>query len=294
MDANSARRFTSYRDTSASALLLLLAACVMAALTSHSAWAQADFEKGYQAYQSYHGTDFDTVNLANGNLVLSIPLLTYEQRGGLPPVVVAIRSNSTTFQSAPPFSNGPADTQQHEVPSGVIGSPWGQPHVTISPGGLYWKEERITVEKAQLSRFVAIDDSGASHSLGENIANSVAPYIGNIRYSVDGSDLMLTAAPSPLIIDRKGNIGGLVDRNGNAITLSGPCAQPAGSGQFYNPALAPWEGYAYGTASATSIIDSVGRTIPNPGYILPTRDTAALWTPTPPTIPQILSPTPVA
>jgi RHS repeat-associated protein len=247
----------------------MVAACVMAVLVPSVARAQADFEKGYQAYQSYHGTDFDTINLANGNLVLNIPLLSYEQRGGLPPVTISIRSNSTTFQSDPPFSSGPLDTQMHEVPSGELGSPAGQPHVMISPGGLYWKEQRITLEKAQVSRFVAIDDSGATHSLGQNIANSSAPYIGNIRYSVDGSDLMLTAATAPLIVDRKGNIGGLIDPNGNKITLQGPCAQPAGAGQFYNPSLPSWESYAYGTASATQIVDSIGRVIPNPTYVPP-------------------------
>jgi YD repeat-containing protein len=243
--------------------------CVVVILASSLGWAQADFEKGYQAYQSYHGTDFDTVNLANGNLVLNIPLLTYEQRGGLPPVVIAIRSNSTTFQSNPQYSSGPADSKQYEVPSGVLGSPQGQPHVLISPGGLYWKEARVKLGQVQVSRFVAIDDSGATHSLGENIANSTAPYLGNIRYSVDGSDLMLTAATEPLIIDRKGNTGGLIDPNGNVITLRGPCAKPAGSGQFYDPSLAPWEGYAYGTASATEIVDSIGRQIPNPTYVQP-------------------------
>jgi len=249
-------------------LFVLLSALHM----SQSRWAlaQADFEKGYQAYQSYHGTDFDTVNLANGNLVLNIPLLSYEQRGGLPPVTIVIRSNSTTFQSDPPFSNGPSDTKQFEVASGTLGSPVGQPHVMISPGGLYWKEQRITLEKAQLSRFVAYDDSGATHSLGGNIANTTAPYLGNIRYSIDGSDLMLTASPTaPVLIDRNGNIGGLRDPNGNAISLRGPCAKPAGSGQFYNASLPPWEGYAYGTASATSIVDSVGRVIPNPSYVQP-------------------------
>ena len=233
--------------------------------------AQADFDKGYQGYQSFHGTDFDTINLSNGNLVLNIPLLSYDQRGGLPPVVVAIHSNSTTFQSDPPFSSGPLDTQQHEVPSGVLGSPWGQPHVMISPGGLTWQENRVTIEKAQLSRFVAIDDSGASHSLAGGIANSQQSYLGNIKYSVDGSDLMLTAASSPLIIDRNGNIGGLIDPNGNQIQLKGPCAQPPGSGEFYNPALPSWENYAHGTASATYIVDSIGRVIPNPSYVAPVQ-----------------------
>ena len=236
-------------------------------------WAQADFEKGFQAYQSFHGSDFDTVNLANGNLVLDIPLLSYEQRGGLPPVVISIRSNGTTFQSAPPFENGPPDTKQHEVASGVIGAPWGQPHLVISPGGLYWKEERITVEKAQLSRFVATDGSGATHSLGGNIANSTAGLVPGIMYSVDGSGLMLQPAKGssgPLLVDRKGNVGGLIDPDGNGITLQGPCAKPAGGGDFFNPSLAAWEGNAYGTASATSIIDSIGRVIPNPSYLPPT------------------------
>jgi YD repeat-containing protein len=231
--------------------------------------AQADFEKGYQAYQSFHGTDFDTVNLANGNLVLNIPLLSYEQRGELPPVVIAIHSNSTTFQSDPPSSSGPLDTKQHEVPSGVLGSPWGQPHVMISPGGLTWQESRVTIEKAQLARFVAIDDSGATHSLAGGIANSQQSYLGSIKYSVDGSDLMLTAGTSPQIIDRKGNVGGLVDPNGNAIQIKGPCAQLPGSGEFYNPSLPSWEGYAHGTASASYIVDSIGRIIPNPSYVAP-------------------------
>lgn len=262
------RRFFAGLTKSTDVFLGVFAICICA-IPSEVVWAQADFEKGYQAFQSYHGTDFDTINLANGNLVLNIPLLSYEQRGGLPPVVVTVRSNSTTFQSNPPFSNGPADTKQHEVASGVVGSPWGQPHVMISPGGLTWKEQRLMIGKEPLSRFVAIDDSGATHSLGGNIANTTAGSLGSIRYSVDGSGLMLTAATSPLIVDRRGNIGGLIDPNGNTITLKGTCAQPAGSGDLFNPSLAPWQGYAHGMASATSIVDSIGRPIPNPGYIQP-------------------------
>jgi hypothetical protein len=241
----------------------------MAFFVPELALAQADFEKGYQTFQSYHASDFDAINLANGNLILNIPLLSYEQRGGLAPVVVSIRSNSTTFQSAPPPSGGPPDTQQSEVASGVIGSPRGLPHATISPGGLWWKETRNTVNGVQYARFVAVDDSGAVHSLAGNIANVLAPSLGNIRYSIDGSDYMLTAASSPLIIDQRGNTGGLADPNGNAITLTGPCAKPVGSGQLYDPSLADWQGNAYGIASATFIVDSVGRRIPNPSYLAP-------------------------
>lgn len=260
-------------------LLTFWAACVVAILASNVAQAQADFEKGYQSYQSYHGSDFDSVNLANGNLVLNIPLLSYEQRGGLPPVVISIRSNSTTFQSTPSLQNGPPDTKQHEVASGIIGSPWGQPHVMITPGGLYWKENRITTNSKTgggnpeyLVRFVATDESGATHSLGGAIANQVQGLVPGIMYSVDGSGLMLKPASGnngPLLVDRNGNIGGLIDPNGNTITLKGSCAKPAGGGDFFNPSLASWEGNAYGTASATSIVDTVGRIIPNPSYLPP-------------------------
>ena len=265
-------------DSLFSPVLRTVAAIAALVLASSLAYAQADFEKGYQAFQSYHGSDFDTVNLANGNLVLDIQLLSYEQLGGLPPIVVSIRSNSTTFQSTPPFSSGPTDTQQHEVTSGVIGAPWGQPHVSISPGGLYWKEERIVtapktaIGPEYLTRFVAYDDSGATHSLGGSIANQTAGYVPNIKYSVDGSGLMLqpgTTVTGPVLVDRKGNIGGLIDPNGNAIQLQGPCATAAGSGDYFNASLPGWEGYAHGTASATTIVDSIGRQIPNPSYLKP-------------------------
>ena len=265
--------------TLSSRSLRAVAAMVAIMLASSIARAQADFEKGFQAYQAYHGSEFDTVNLANGNLVLNIPLLSYEQRGGLPPIVISVRSNSTTFQSSPPFQNGPPDTKQHEVSSGVIGSPWGQPHVAISPGGLYWKEDRITTASKTgggpeyLSRFVATDESGATHSLGEAIANLVQGLVPGIMYSVDDSGLMLQPASGnngPVLVDRSGNTGGLMDPNGNVITLQGPCATKPGAGEFYNASLPPWEGYAYGTASASSVLDSVGRTIPNPTYLAPT------------------------
>jgi YD repeat-containing protein len=269
---SSARPIIAHSIRALRAITLIVAVTLAASI----ARAQADFEKGYQAFQSYHGSDFDSVNLANGNLVLNIPLLSYEQRGGVPPVTISIRSNSTTFQSTPPLTGGPADTNQHEVTSGVIGAPWGQPHVLISPGGLFWKEERIVtsaktaIGPEYLVRFVAIDDSGATHSLGGGIANSTAGYVPGIKYSVDGSGLMLqpgTTVTGPVLVDRKGNTGGLVDPNGNAITLKGTCATAPGSGDFFNAALPFWEGYAHGTASSTSIVDTLGRVIPNPSYL---------------------------
>jgi hypothetical protein len=42
-----------------------------------------DLENGFKNYGSYHGSDIDTVNLLNGNLMVHIPMpWTYPQRGG--------------------------------------------------------------------------------------------------------------------------------------------------------------------------------------------------------------------
>ena len=272
---SSSHKITSFPER----VFRLIIAGMTLTLAHASAHAQADFEKGFQGYQSYHGSDFDTVNLANGNLVLDIPLLSYEQRGGLAPIVISIRSNGSTFQATPPYSSGPQDTKQFETPAGIVGAPWGQPHISISPGGISWKESRLSTNanlkgapQNAVSRFVALDESGATHSLGANIANSLVGSVPGIRYSVDGSGLMLqpgTQLTGPLLVDRNGNTGGLIDTNGNAITLNGSCAKPAGSGDAYDPSLPPWQGYAHGIASATSITDSVGRVIPNPTYLAP-------------------------
>ncbi len=60
---------------------LLLMSSSIALYTSAQELPQ-DISAGLQAYQSYHGGAIDQVNLSNGNLHLSIPLISYPQRGG--------------------------------------------------------------------------------------------------------------------------------------------------------------------------------------------------------------------
>ena len=53
-----------------------------------SLFAQAlpDIENGFKAYGSYDGSNLDTVNLMNGNLMLHIPMpFSYPQRGKINP-----------------------------------------------------------------------------------------------------------------------------------------------------------------------------------------------------------------
>ena len=47
------------------------------------AQSQPNTENGVKSFGSYSGSDVDTVNLQNGNVMVHIPLLSYPQRGGL-------------------------------------------------------------------------------------------------------------------------------------------------------------------------------------------------------------------
>src|SRR5258708_2459026 len=59
-------------------------------LLSSPAWAQ-NFDRGFMPYESYQGSGLDSVNLSNGNLLLHIPIVSYPQRGTMPPLTLSLR-----------------------------------------------------------------------------------------------------------------------------------------------------------------------------------------------------------
>jgi RHS repeat-associated protein len=54
-------------------------------------------ENGFKSFGSYTGSDVDTVNLQNGNLMVHIPLFSYPQRGGLG-LGYSVQLNSKNWQ----------------------------------------------------------------------------------------------------------------------------------------------------------------------------------------------------
>src|SRR5690242_13147174 len=63
--------------------LQIILAIILFAGTSVFAQTQPNLENGYKAYGSYDGSNIDTVNLMNGNLMLHLPMpFSYPQRGG--------------------------------------------------------------------------------------------------------------------------------------------------------------------------------------------------------------------
>src|SRR5260370_30847350 len=51
-------------------------------------------DKGFRPFGSYQLSDIDSVNLATGNLVLHIPIVSYPQRGNVPPLSLSVRYNN--------------------------------------------------------------------------------------------------------------------------------------------------------------------------------------------------------
>jgi len=65
-----------------SLLRFLIVASFVACLTLSANAQTPDVLEGLTPYGSFHGGEFDSVNLSNGNVLLRIPLLDYPQRGG--------------------------------------------------------------------------------------------------------------------------------------------------------------------------------------------------------------------
>jgi RHS repeat-associated protein len=66
-------------------LVKLLIAILVLSCAPFSAKGQTtpDVMQGLTPYQSFHGGDFDSINLSNGNVLLRIPVIDYPQRGGI-------------------------------------------------------------------------------------------------------------------------------------------------------------------------------------------------------------------
>jgi hypothetical protein len=57
-----------------------------------------DFNSGLTPYQGFHGGDIDSINMANGNVNLRIPLISFPQRGGALRLNFVLNYNSTVVK----------------------------------------------------------------------------------------------------------------------------------------------------------------------------------------------------
>jgi hypothetical protein len=255
-------------------LMRLLIATLFFACVSSSAKAQTtpDVLEGLTPYQSFHGGDFDSINLSNGNVLLRIPLVDYSQRGGALKLGFTFVENSkvaaagekcfgssgceyiwysytATVSSVPVVFNQVVDDQAARV----VQSTFYLPH-----------------NPSEFADYAAVTSDGALHPLvqaGTESADATAFY-------ANPSGTNQLTQPT-LAINREGIRFSLTEVNGT-FTREDPNG---------NQILAPYIG------STGNYTDTIGRSIPNPpgaattdftgcptgGTLLPIAS-ATLWT----------------
>src|ERR1700720_737641 len=165
--------------------------------------ATGDMSAGFAPYQSFHGGDFDTVNLSNGNLILNIPLFSYPQRGGKLTLDYQFFINSKWIQ----------DTQVC-LPGQTCYFAWGPPRFSpvplyegiIDTQFIYDTGKTFEISRGEeLDAWAIVTPDSAVHQMGVN--NSA----GEITLDATGYFANGNTGTIPTL---------LMDRNGIRYTLS--------------------------------------------------------------------------
>lgn len=235
----------------------LLACCAIAACAQTAPPTTTDTEMGFQANQSYHGGDIDSVNLATGNVVIHVPLLTYPQRGNQLDLSFNLYYNGKSYRinlnnnrlewgaavsvlALPPGAyvssnllgrvngklvNGPVENgiQTYYAFESLVTADGGT-HALGSLGPSHYNSQNFTFN-GNPGTFQALDGTGWFANL---------PATGNATFT------------SPSGVQYNGSNGRVEDTNGNYITVPGFVASSSGT-----------------------ITDTLGRSIPTPPTIAP-------------------------
>jgi RHS repeat-associated protein len=194
------------RILSAAFLLVFFAAPLMA----------QDFQAGIVPYGAYDEQGFDNIGLSNGNLILTIPLMSYPQKGTLPDVGYSLISNDpdwvqncNTDDQGNTYCDWELDNNARFGPKPVPNNElWKVPCGGCDPLGVWTN---------------VIDSTGAAYTAGP-LNSNWTPY-----FTMDGSGYVLNSSG---ITDRNGILHGATkwtDPSGNTVTvLSGGYAGQGG------------------------------------------------------------------
>jgi RHS repeat-associated protein len=196
-------------------------------------WAQdtAGNEQGLKPYGTFHGGDIDEVSLANGNLSLKIPLISYPQRGGKIQAGFSLQYHNPQFRvvdtqqstSKPFYWEGLYDYfYQGSIHGTAIDV---QPDFnTVADCAVYFTGNQ------NCEQYGAWDPDGVVHQMGEVTSTKWV--------SLDATGFVYNPSTG-ILIDREGikytSEAKIEDPNGNLVTTTG-----------------------------TGWIDTVGRSIPFP------------------------------
>lgn len=175
-----------------------LALCLLFVIASATAQGPPQ-QPGLAPYQSYDESNFDTVDLLGGAVQLHIPIVSYPQKGTLPPLSLQLGYSNPSW-TATVFQSGGSDYTQW-----VFNPPSGSGLVmTPSFTGSTFPDGE-DVNHNPLYGNTVIDASGASHEMFGVV--SAAGVQTSMYETIDGSGI--------------GKLNGFIDRNG--IRYLGGC-----------------------------------------------------------------------
>jgi len=217
-------------------ILILALAMIAVALPSAAQDTSVEYFRGINSYNAYNLGSFDAVNMDNGNLTLTIPIISYPQKGSLPDFKLSLHYVGQSWYM-PCYNNGygtycdwtPGSTAQ----TGPVVSfdpqyGWGHRICTLAACG----------NPCPCWTYFIADADGGIHNVGDQG--------GTNQESLDGTGLLQIYS------------GGVTDRDGVVYTYP-TIKDPAGNTITNN----------YGNNPPT-YTDSVGRTIPDIVMDMPT------------------------
>ena len=222
-----------------------------------------DFNSGFTPYQTYHGGDIDSVNMATGSLNLHIPLISFPQKGSGLRLTFAINYNSTTVARTL-IGRGANSYYQWSA------SDTNYPSIMIFDDQIYSLYENracshppCNVGTQTYYYFYAVTGpDGAEHVMGYTSGSPTQTGAPVSLRSMDMMGFYLTMPDAS-----KGAAGNytIYDESGNhynyGTTASG--TGPMGVYGYINGSRTDSNGNSIATSSGI-YIDTIGRTIPAP------------------------------
>jgi RHS repeat-associated protein len=237
-------------------------------------------EQGIKPYGSYKGGDIDSVSMVNGSLTLSLPVVSYPQRGGILHVGFRLQYANPWLQpfagNCNPFTHFCSNTGYNLVyltdPSSatfrsLTGFTWGtalRVSADFNPGpSLVYLNSQCCPQP--IKYFFVTEPDGAVHKIGSAGGRSVDAS-GYVFFpgTTSGTGTLNTA-------------GRLYDRQGTLYDFTGSSSKSIEdvNGNFITNGTGVWT-------------DTMGRTIPDPSKATSTTDlsncpasatTASIWSP---------------
>src|SRR5260370_4411410 len=258
------------------AVLKLLGAVLLTLTAAPLSWGQMPDipDKGFRPFGSYQLSDIDSVNLLNGNLTLHIPIVSYPQRGEVPPLSLSLRYNNPRWSVK--FRYAGKTTFGEDVWFSLWGDDGAGLEIvrdhTYSLAGYVYNLYQIDPGPGSYALHV-VDSMGAHHIVEDTSGN---PSQGNTMESMDGTGLKVLNAS--VVVDGNG-----VRHLGEGYQVDHPTpSSNAGNEDRAAYDIASDNGFAESTedANGNKITPQFGRTSYQLGNTTPDGPAVSGWTDT--------------